>query len=100
MKNKYANGQNVCELRGDRLTYYFKTGAVKAEGSFINDVMEGEWKFYRESGQLWVVGNFRSGKKNGPWIRFDKNGKLEYDETFLDGRVVKKAHDKQRKTQG
>lgn len=41
-KKKYANGQNVYELVDNKLTYYFKNGKIKAEGYFINDLMEGE----------------------------------------------------------
>lgn len=88
-KSKYKNGQKVCELTGDRLIYYFKTGLVKAEGSFINDQMEGEWKFYRETGQLWQVANFKEGKKDGRLIRYDRNGLLEYDKTFKEGKLIK-----------
>ena len=89
-KKLYANGQKVYELDGNKLTYFFKTGILKAEGLFINGLMEGEWKFYRESGQLWQVGNFRNSKKNGLFIRFDKNNKLEYREVFEDDKVIKK----------
>lgn len=53
--------------------------------------MEGEWKFYRESGQLWQIGNVKNGQKHGSWIRYDKKDRLEYDETFADGKIVKKA---------
>jgi antitoxin component YwqK of YwqJK toxin-antitoxin module len=88
-KNNYANGQKVCELTGDRLVYYFKTGKVKAEGSYINDQMEGQWKFYRETGQLWQVAYFRDGKKDGRWIRYDRNGQVEYDKTFKEGKIIK-----------
>lgn len=73
LKNKeYKNGQKTYELVGNRMTYYFKNGKVKAEGIYENNLMEGEWKFYRETGQLWQVGNFTNGKKNGTWIRYDK----------------------------
>jgi len=90
IENKqYANGQKVYELVGNKLTYYFKNGKVKAEGIYENDLMEGEWKFYRETGQLWQVGNFISGKKNGQWVRYDKNSKLEYSEIFKDDKLVK-----------
>jgi antitoxin component YwqK of YwqJK toxin-antitoxin module len=89
-KKTYSNGQKVYELIGNKLTYFFKTGKVKAAGHFENDKMEGEWKFYRETGQLWVVGNFSNGKKNGSWIRYDKNDHLEYEETFRDDKVIKK----------
>ena len=88
-KKEYANGQKSYEQKGDTLTYFFKDGNVKAEGISINDVMEGEWKFYRESGQLWQVGNFKNGEKNGNWIRFDKEGNLEYEENFKGGKIVK-----------
>jgi len=90
LENKqYANGQKTYKLVGNRLTYYFKNGKVKAEGISLNDLMEGEWKFYRETGQLWQVGNFKQGKKNGNWIRYDKNNWLEYSENFKDDKIVK-----------
>ncbi len=86
-KKEYANGQKTYKQKGDTLTYFFKDGKVKAEGISINDVMEGEWKFYRESGQLWQVGNFKNGEKNGNWIRFDKEGHTEYEEVFENGKI-------------
>jgi antitoxin component YwqK of YwqJK toxin-antitoxin module len=90
-KKFYSNGQKIHVLIGDRLTYYFKNGKIKAEGPFLSGQMEEEWMFYRETGQLWVVGNFKNGKKNGPWIRYDKNDKLEYQENFRDGKLIKKS---------
>jgi antitoxin component YwqK of YwqJK toxin-antitoxin module len=87
-KKNYVNGQKICELTGDRLTYYYKSGAVKAEGSFINDVMEGEWRFYRETGELSQIGNFRNGIKNGLWIRYDRKGNPEYNKMFREGKAV------------
>ncbi len=89
-KKQYANGQKTYEQRGDVLTYYLKDGKVKAEGISINGVMQGEWKFYRETGQLWQVGNFKDGQKHGSWIRYNKNDKLEYQEKFDKGKIVKK----------
>lgn len=89
-KERYANGQAVYVLTGNRLTYYFKSGAKKAEGVYENDLMEGEWKFYRETGQLWQVGHFLSSRKHGTWTRFDKNGQIEYQEFFIEGKQMKK----------
>lgn len=88
-KKEYANGQKAYELVGDKLTYFFKDGKLKAEGPFENGQMEGEWKFYRATGQLWSVGNFRNNQKHGLWLRYDKNDRLEYEETFEDGKIVK-----------
>lgn len=81
-KKSYANGQAVYTLEGERLTYYFKNGTVKASGAYVNEQMEGEWRFYRESGQLWQVGNFRSGEKHGPWVRYSRRGEVESRQEF------------------
>lgn len=88
-KKNYTNGQKSLELIGNKLTYFFKNGKVKAEGLYENDQMEGEWKFYRETGQLWQVGNFKNGKKNGFWVRYDRSNQLEYHETFEDDKIIK-----------
>lgn len=89
-KKQYANGQKTYELTDNALTYFFKDGRIKAHGTSIDDVMKGEWKFYRESCQLWQVGNFRNGQKHGQWIRYDKNGQLEYQEQFENGKKIAK----------
>lgn len=89
-KKTYTNGQKVYELENERLTYFFKTGIKKAEGAFINKMMEGEWIFYRENGQLWQKGNFRNNMKHGEFTRYDKNGQVEYHEHFENNKIIKK----------
>ncbi|MDI1322000.1 MAG: hypothetical protein PSV36_04585 [Algoriphagus sp.] len=90
-KKNYANGQKVYELIGEKLTYFFKNGKVKAKGNFVSGQMEGEWNFYRETGQLWQIGNFKKGKKNGIWLRYDKNDNLEYQENFENDKIQKSS---------
>ena len=77
-------------LKGDTLTYYYNTGAIRAKGQSTRGKMQGKWIFYRKSGQLWVVGHFNDDKKHGLQLRYDKNGKEEYRETFNEGKQVKK----------
>jgi len=89
-KKFYTNGQKIYDLDGNRLTYFYKNGKLKAEGTFENELMEGEWIFYRETGQLWQVGSFKNSKKHGHWIRYDRDDRVEYDETFIDNKIVKK----------
>ena len=89
-KKTYANGQPVYVYDGHRLTYFYKNGRVKAEGPYENELMEGEWLFYRENGQLWQTGHFRGGVKHGAWVRLDREGREEYNEQFADGKQVKK----------
>jgi antitoxin component YwqK of YwqJK toxin-antitoxin module len=89
-KKLYSNGQPIFEMDGDRRTYYYKSGKKRAEGKFINSMMEGEWIFYRETGQLWQTGNFRNNKKHGEFTRYDKNDHVEYQETFENNRIIPK----------
>lgn len=85
-KKQYANGQTTHKLDGETLTYYFKSGKIKAFGSFINEQMQGEWTFYRESkgngNHLWQVANFLDNAKHGNWKRYSRSGELEYEENF------------------
>jgi antitoxin component YwqK of YwqJK toxin-antitoxin module len=83
--DKYKNGQKIYDLSNDYLIYYFKDGTLKAEGSYKDEAMEGEWKFYRSTGQLWQIGNFLNNKKHGQWIRYNRDGIIEYDELFENG---------------
>lgn len=87
-KKQYANGQPTHKLDGDTLTYFFKTGKVKAYGSYINEQMQGEWIFYRETEQLWQVGHFIDNAKHGNWKRYSKTDALEYDENFKNGKKL------------
>lgn len=89
-KKHYANGQKIFELVNNTLTYFYKNGNLKASGPFIDELMEGKWIFYRESGQLWQTGNFRHNLKHGRFIRYNKKDEVEYDETFVNGKLVKK----------
>ncbi|MCL2289443.1 MAG: hypothetical protein FWC34_01875 [Bacteroidetes bacterium] len=96
MQNKthYTNGQKIFEQKGDVLTYFYKDGKIKAQGIFINNAMQGKWIFYRESGQLWQIGNFKDNKKHGSFVRYDREDQIEYDETFDNGKIVKKIKQK------
>lgn len=85
----YKNGQPTSEQEGDTLTYFFKTGIVKAQGKSVDGMMQGEWIFNRESGQLWQVGHFQDDKKHGLWLRYDKEGNEEYRATFTNGKQDK-----------
>jgi antitoxin component YwqK of YwqJK toxin-antitoxin module len=89
-KKNYVNRQKVYEFDGNKMTYFYKSGKVKAKGVFETGLMEGEWIFYRETGQLWQTGNFKNSKKHGAWIRYDKNDKPEYQATFEEDKLQRK----------
>lgn len=84
----YANGQHFLSIEDGILTYYFKDGLIKAQGPYVKDRMEGQWTFYKKGHILWQVGHFKAGIKNGSWTRYDANGKIEYYETFVEGKIT------------
>jgi antitoxin component YwqK of YwqJK toxin-antitoxin module len=91
-KVKYSNGQKIHSLESNILTYYFKNGTIKAVGNYVDDQMEGEWKFFRETGELWQVGSFSAGKKNGSWVRYDRKQTIEYKADFIDDKEQKNVY--------
>lgn len=86
----FKNGQKATSQKGDVLTYFYKSGPVKAKGKFVDDLMQGKWVFNREDGSLWQIGHFKDNLKHGEWIRYDKTGKVEYRERFVQGKNVKR----------
>jgi antitoxin component YwqK of YwqJK toxin-antitoxin module len=86
----YKNGQKATSQKGNVLTYFYKSGPVKAKGKFVDDLMQGKWVFNREDGSLWQIGYFKDGLKHGEWIRYGRKGEVEYHERFVQGKIVKK----------
>lgn len=89
-KTHYKNGQIIRELNENRMTYYYKSGAKKAEGDFFNGKMQGEWSFYNENGVLLQIGHLKDDIKDGSWVRLNQHGEIEYNEVFQMGKKVKK----------
>lgn len=89
-KKTYVNGQKIYELENDMLTFYYKNGKLKAQGTYHNQQLDGKWIFYRETGQLWQIGYFKMGKKHGTFTRYDRNDQIEYDESFNDDKKISK----------
>jgi antitoxin component YwqK of YwqJK toxin-antitoxin module len=86
----FKNGQKATSQKGDGLTYFYKSGPIKAKGKFVGGLMQGKWVFKREDGSLWQIGHFKDNLKHGEWIRYDKTGEIEYRERFVLGKIVKR----------
>lgn len=84
----YNNGQAVSEQKGDVLTYYFENGEVKAQGKYVDGVMQGKWIFNKKEGYLWQVGYFDdAGKQHGQWTVLNKDGSVQKEKQFNHGRL-------------
>lgn len=88
-KTHYVNGQKVYDLDGELLKYFYKSGALKAEGQYEGGMMQGEWRFYSETGELLQTGIFKDNMKDGLWIRYDSGGLAVYREEFAAGKKLR-----------
>jgi antitoxin component YwqK of YwqJK toxin-antitoxin module len=52
---------------GKWLTFY-PDGTLKNVMTFVNDVVDGEYKYFDSKGSLQISGTYVKGKKNGQWI--------------------------------
>ncbi|MDA3944328.1 MAG: hypothetical protein PF694_12410 [Bacteroidetes bacterium] len=64
---------------------YYPSGTLSMEGSYKNDLREGEWKSWYEDGSLWSTGYFKSGKRHGEGIVYHPNGKKQIAGTYDEG---------------
>jgi len=86
----YKNGQVTFIIEKGIMTYFYKNGALKAMGPYHDEIMDGEWLFYRENGQCSQIGHFKNGLKDGSWIRYDQAMNINYNESFDQGKLVKR----------
>jgi len=59
---------------GESLELY-SNGVLKSFGKIKNDVMHGDWKWFRKNGVILRSGTFKAGKQVGVWITYDQLGK-------------------------
>ncbi|GMT45229.1 MAG: hypothetical protein IEMM0006_1061 [bacterium] len=81
---EYAGGQRMGWSR-----YYYRDGTLFFEGKFIDDLPNGEHKWYWPNGKLKESGSYSMGRKNGDWQKFDKDGNLIISITYQHGKEVK-----------
>ena len=56
------------------------------EGDLINDLEEGEWKWYYDNGHLREIFTYRRGRYHGPHLLYYADGRLELREEYVNGR--------------
>jgi len=89
-KKTYKNGQITHKIEDGTLTYYLKSGLIKATGPYINELFEGMWTFNRIDGSLWQIGNFKNNLRHGKWIRYHKDGYIEKEMLFENDKEIKR----------
>jgi antitoxin component YwqK of YwqJK toxin-antitoxin module len=47
---------------------FYPNGSLKTVTTFVNDVMNGEYKYFDSKGKMQISGTYVNGKKNGQWV--------------------------------
>ena len=58
---------------------YYESGFLEQEGQFIAGLEDGIWKIYYESGQLYIEGSFTNGHRTGRWSIFYEDRSCKQD---------------------
>jgi len=63
---------------------YYENGFIKMEGSFANDVREGDWIAYFPDGKVQSTGTYKDGLRTGKARVYYENGHLWMDGYYTD----------------
>ena len=65
---------------------FYRSGELKAEGSYNNGVKAGKWKYYHKNGNIEQTGAYgKDGKLKGDWIWYYPSGNILREEEYLNG---------------
>ena len=55
---------------------YYSNLNIKSKGRFINNLKDGEWKFWYKNGQLALIENYNNGRKVGLYQSWFESGQI------------------------
>lgn len=68
--------------RPTETTARYANGGVKFTGFYLDDVMHGDWIWYRTDGSLMRTGSFDRGRQIGTWRTYDRAGTVVKETPF------------------
>ncbi len=78
-------GKNMVSIKG-----YSDNGKMISEGKIINNNKQGIWKYYNVDGRLTLQGSYKDNLQEGEWMRYFKNGSMKI--IFKNGNIVNKQY--------
>jgi len=75
-KRKEAKKTEPTGPKNGKWKEFNKHAILISEGSYVDDIRDGVWKFNYDSGELLIEEEYELGKKNGKYSSFFRNGKL------------------------
>ncbi len=66
---------------------FHENGRKASEGVYIDQLKDGEWRYYADHDTLIKVENYQMGKRNGPWKTYSTDGVLLEECDYLNDRL-------------
>ncbi len=96
------------KIKHGLFSYYYENGVKKVEGLYIDNLAQGEWKYWDEKGKLTSIisskdnkmigeqefhpngklkhsGNYKNNQKSGKWQYWDQDGRLIFEGQYVKG---------------
>ena len=73
---------------------FYENGKLKYEGNFINDLYEGDGKYFFENDDVYI-GQFKNGKPNGEGCTV-RNGIILYEGVYENGVFIRSKYEKEK----
>lgn len=72
--------------KGDKVmvTRFYEDGAVREQGTFVNNEADGRWVEYNKDGSVKVEAFYHNGKKEGKWFVYSNEGQIMYELVYQD----------------
>ena len=88
-KNGIIIGEGVVDEKGMRQgpwKDFYESSEKEAEGIYLNNLRQGEWKFYFKNGKIEQTGKYNTdGKPDGKWKWYYESGNLRKEDNFKNG---------------
>lgn len=68
---------------------YFPDGGIKAEASYLEDMLHGAFRAFTPKRGLLMSGNYMKGQREGEWLFYTDDGKLKRKEWYRQGEMYK-----------
>ena len=69
-------------------TSYYQSGKIKSEGHYLNNNLDGRWKFFYESGSIKAKGYYNDSQQDSLWTYYYENGTVSSKGELLKGKKV------------
>ncbi len=85
-----SEGIYINNIANGNMKWYHENGYLAGEGEMVNDKRNGLWKVYnKENGKLSAEGNFTDDNKNGDWKLYNDKGTLCKIQFWKNNKLIK-----------